>query len=296
MNAPTWFLELLKDPEVTDICINGKKQVFVDRGEGLVYSPHTFDPMPWALEQIALCKRSWSAHYPFINARLQTGHRLHVAFPPVSGPEPLLSIRMIRPQKRTWFPHSSFEYLKNVFQNGKSILLCGGTGSGKTSLSTDLIDCVSPQERILCLEDVPEIKPSHPHFISLQTREQNSDSLGSISLKMLLKEALRMRPDRIVLGECRGEEVLDYLQILNTGHSGALATIHANSTRDATHRVELLAQLSSGSFSASTLRGLLCRGIQVIAFLKRTEEGKREIREISEVVGLEGDTILLKQC
>jgi pilus assembly protein CpaF len=174
------------------------------------------------------------------------------------------------------------------------VLLCGATGSGKTTLLGDLLAEVPAGERILAIEDTPELNPDHPHFLSLYSRPANADGFGEVTLRALLRQTLRMRPDRIVLGECRGPEVLELLQALNTGHRGAMATLHANSCRDALRRVELLCLLaSSGSIPQSAIRELLGSGISWVAHVSR-EEGQRRIDEICRVEGREGDTLLLR--
>ena len=162
------------------------------------------------------------------------------------------------------------------------------------ALASDLLEEVPAQERILALEDTPELAPAHPHFVSLISRPPNADGFGEVTLRMLLKQALRMRPDRIILGECRGMEVLDLLQALNTGHRGSLATLHANSPRDALRRVELLCLLAaSGAVPLSAIRELLAVGVQWIVQVKRVG-AQRQITELWRVDGREGDTILLR--
>lgn len=176
---------------------------------------------------------------------------------------------------------------------GESIIISGATGSGKTTLATDLLSNVPEHERILALEDTPELAPKHSHFLSLISRPPNADGFGEVTLRTLLRQALRMRPDRIILGECRGPEVLDLLQAMNTGHRGLLATLHANSPRDALRRIELLCLLSGSSLSQKVTRELMTLGIHWIAQVKRSGP-TREITELSHVEGNEGETILLR--
>lgn len=291
---------LLNDPLITDICINGCTGVFVDRGEGLQlfcnpgFTPETLKS--WALDLISEAGKSWDAKHPFVDGVIHPNHRLHIAFPPVAGPGILVSIRKL-PERRNenrWKNSSGFEILEKAVIRGESMIVSGATGSGKTTLVNDLLGVVSPNERILALEDTPELAPCHPHFIRLNSRAANADGFGEVSIRALLRQALRMRPDRIILGECRGGEVLDLLQTLNTGHHGALATLHANSPRDALRRIELLCLLGSGAnLSTSTIRELLANGIQWLVHTQRIGKD-RQIHEITKIEGREKDTILLR--
>jgi pilus assembly protein CpaF len=193
-----------------------------------------------------------------------------------------------------WQDSPLYEKLQSIVLSGDSLLIAGATGSGKTTLLSDLLGIIPPHERIIALEDTPEIIPQHPHFISLVSRPANADGYGEVTLRMLLKQTLRMRPDRILLGECRGSEVLELLQALNTGHKGAMATLHANSPRDALRRIELLCLLSAGSsLSSSCIRELISLGIQWVAQVERTGPYRR-VSELYRVEGREGDTILMR--
>lgn len=310
--TPEWLKEAMSAREVTDICLNGPAQAFVDRGPGLQALATSNGDGPlwnsdeqmrgWVLEQLSSVGRTWDAKHPFVDATLPSGHRLHVAFPPLARAGILVSLRRLADRGSTgmpcvsrWAGQPGFEILRNAFQSGDSVILCGGTGSGKTTLATDLLTAAPAKERILALEDTPELSPAHPHFVSLVSRPPNADGYGEVTLRTLLKQALRMRPDRIVLGECRGPEVLDLLQVLNSGHRGALGTLHANSGRDALRRIELLCLLAGGgAIPLQAIRELLACGIQWIAYLTRDSEGQRRIAEVLRVEGREGDTILMR--
>jgi pilus assembly protein CpaF len=195
-----------------------------------------------------------------------------------------------------WKSSPYFNLLQAIIQKGESLLISGATGSGKTTLLAELTQQIPSHERVIALEDTSEIQSSHPLFIKLLSRSANADGIGSVDLNTLLKQTLRMRPDRLILGECRGAEVLELLQLLNTGHQGALATLHANSCRDALRRLELLCLIHhhSGTLHSSLIRELLVNGLKWIVQLQKTAKG-RIISELSEIVGKEGEMILLRK-
>lgn len=313
MKPPSWLLEALSNPNVTDICINGAQSVFLDQGKGL-------EPLPvspkellqedqikdWILTELSAVGKTWDAKHPFVDASLPSGHRLHVAFPPLTRQGILISLRRLphagsggqgtsQSHNHHWLDSPLYPTLVEAIKQGDSILISGATGSGKTTLANDLLAEVPPNERIIALEDTAELSPRHPHFISLTSRPSNADGYGEVTLRTILKQTLRMRPDRIILGECRGSEVLELLQALNTGHRGALATLHANSPRDALRRIELLCLLASeGTIPVSGVRELLALGIQWIAQVKRIEGFQRKITELWKIEGREGETILMR--
>jgi pilus assembly protein CpaF len=303
---PPWLEGLLADPGVTDICLNGARSVHADRGRGLepVSLTETWseeDMRIWLLDRLSAAGRSWDARHPFVDAALPSGHRLHAAFPPLARAGILVSLRRLAsasPQAveaghARWGRSPAYGRLLEAVRRGESVLVAGGTGSGKTTLANDLLSAVPPLERIIALEDTPELAPAHPHFLSLVSRPPNADGCGEVTLRTLLRQALRMRPDRIVLGECRGPEVLDLLQIINTGHRGAMATLHANSPRDALRRAELLCLIAGeGSVPIPAIRELLAAGVQWLVQVERGRE--RAITELWRVEGREGDTILLR--
>jgi pilus assembly protein CpaF len=318
MKVPLPVLQALSDPATTDVCINGGR-VFADKGDGMtsLESPvgepvvDAAELKTWILEVLSKAGRSWDARVPFIDAPCQLDGlrlRLHVVFPPISETGLLISIRKLA----KWAEHScdqqslqnrwsrwrtserQLSLLIDACRRGESIIVSGATGSGKTTLASDLLSSVPHSQRIIALEDTPELSPGHPHFVSLQSRPPNADGFGEITLRALLRQCLRMRPDRIVLGECRGAEVMELLQALNTGHGGGLATLHANSPRDALRRLETLALLSgTGGMSVPVIREWIAAGVQWVAQVTRTPEGRR-ITEIAQVCGLEAGVILLR--
>lgn len=313
VSPPVWLETLLNDPKVTDICLNGPDHCFSDQGNGLEWiqtdrvegwTESSF--RDWILFELSQVGKTWDAKYPFVDATLRTGHRIHVAFPPLARQGILISLRRLphlsaladQPRisgQNRWSNSPLYCLIAKQVKQGDSVLISGATGSGKTTLASDLLSEVSPTERIIALEDTPELCPPHPHFISLTSRTANSDGYGEVTLRTLLKQTLRMRPDRIVLGECRGDEVLELLQALNTGHRGALGTLHANSPRDALRRIELLCTLASGgALPLLGIRELLSVGIQWIVQVVRDQQ-ERKISECWKVEGREGDTILMRQ-
>jgi pilus assembly protein CpaF len=324
-----WIERVFGLPGVTDLCINGSfEEVFVDRGDGLeplgdddrsggAERPQDELLKSWVLDQLARAGKSWDARYPFVDATIASGLRLHVAFPPIARRGILVSLRKLPHLARRdlsekdtlerartgaqerWGSSPLFPKLIALVRAGDSLVVAGATGSGKTTLANDLLTEVPIRERIIALEDTPELAPAHPHFLSLVSRPPNADGFGEVTLRMLLRQTLRMRPDRIVLGECRGPEVLELLQALNTGHRGAMATLHANSPRDAIRRIELLCLLSgAGSLPLQAVRELIACGVGWIAQVQRRQDpglgARREITDLWKIDGREGDSLLLR--
>lgn len=304
ISAPFVLQEAFHDPSVTDICINGTQSLFIDTGYSMKKIEHVFsseeDLKEWVLQILNHMGKSWDAKYPFIDGMLSSGHRIHILFPPISQMGIVISIRKLSrfsPSSEAlerWKMSPFFLHLIQAIKKKECIFISGATNSGKTTLANDLLSFISVEERIIALEDTPELQPCHPHFISLLSRPPNADGFGEITLQMLLKQSLRMRPDRIVIGECRGHEVIDLLQALNTGHKGAVATLHANSGREALKRMELLCLLSShGIISLQAIRELLALGVQWVAHVSK-QNGHRQIQELWKVEGREGENILMR--
>ena len=298
----------LEDPRITDLCLNGPSRLFIDRGNGLEPVPD-WQGFPdesefrrFIVDQLSSIGRSWDAKLPFVDGVFFGTHRAHVAFPPISTGGIHLSLRRLprgeelevgraRARARWEKDSSAFELLIRAVQASETLMISGSTGSGKTTLLSDLLGFIPEAERLIALEDTSEIRPGHPHFIGMLARSPNADGCGAVTIRELLRQTLRMRPDRILLGECRGEEVLDLLQALNSGHRGTLATLHANSARDALRRIELLALLNAKSgISPAWIRELLANGIQWVVHLDRID-GIRRIRNIIRIEGVERDVL-----
>ncbi len=310
MNTPKKLIEWMELPGLTDLLINSSREIYLDQGKGLEclsQDPPLFESeellKTWVLHQLSLVGKTWDAKHPFMDATLICGFRMHVTFPPISRKGILVSLRKLpepNPSLKRWVHSKYYPVLVEAVQRGDSMIISGATGSGKTTLANDLLGEVSQNERMLALEDTPELAPHHPHFMSLVSRPPNPDGFGEVTLRTLLKQALRMRPDRIILGECRGPEVLELLQALNTGHRGSLTTLHANSPREALRRIELLCLLGgNGNIPLTAIRELLAFGIQWIVQVNRHYSGEnrlvsREITEVWKLEGREGDTILMR--
>jgi len=298
---PDWLDHLIEDPTITDLCVSAK-QVTLDRGKGMeIQKEIPWDENElknWLIQLLAKVGKSWDAKNPYIdaNVKLPDPFRLHAVFPPISPNGIMVSLRRLPQPSQVlrWAKDPFFSVLRQIVNRGETLIISGSTGSGKTTLASELLSTVSQDERIISLEDTRELAPHHPQFIPLLSRAANADRFGEVTLRQLLKQTLRMRPDRIVLGECRGPEVLELLQALNTGHRGTLATLHANSPREALRRIELLCLLSSGGvLSLSAIRELLVLGVQWIVQVERTSNG-RVIKDLSQIAGREGETLLLR--
>lgn len=293
------LLPLFEDESITDILLNGTGSLFVER-EGVLEpreSPfsdrgHFQDFIERLLTPLG---KRVDAAFPFADGRLSDGSRFHVLLAPLAVEGPFVSIRRWRRAENcpleSFGPPDVVAWLVAKLVGGANVLVVGGTGSGKTTLVTRLLDRVPPEERILIVEESVEIRPRHPHVLHLEARPATPDGTGEVTLRQLLRNALRMRPDRLILGECRGEEAFDLLQALNTGHRGSLSTLHANGCRDGLRRLETLASLTG--FRGAALREWTASAVQIVVHLVR-EGGNRRIREVVSVRGLEGEAYRLQ--
>ena len=274
---------LLADQEVTDVLVNGV-QVWVDRGAGLqraaVTLRHPDEVRRLAQRLAAACGRRLDDGQPYADARLPDGTRLHAVLPPVATGGPYLSLRTFR-QRPFSLPdlveHGTVAptvapVLAAIVAARLAYLVTGGTGSGKTTLLSTLLGLVPPTERIVLVEDAAELRPVHPHVVALQARTANVEGAGAVGLTDLVRQALRMRPDRLVVGECRGAEIVDLLGALNTGHDGGAGTLHANTPRDVPARLEALGML--GGLPRAALHAQVVAALQVVLQVRRTDRGR----------------------
>ncbi|MBI1860089.1 MAG: CpaF family protein [Deltaproteobacteria bacterium] len=284
------------DPDVTDILINGTKSLYIEKDGALTPIPSPFESPSDLfdfIERLLLpIGRRIDAARPYLDGRLPDGGRFNILLPPLAVDGPCISIRKPRPSAAISLDHfgdrRAIHWLHSAIQCRTNILIGGGTGSGKTTLVGRLLDRIEATERLVLIEESSEIQTTHPHSIRLETRPLTPEGVGAVSARELLRNALRMRPDRLVLGECRGEEAFDLIQALNTGHSGSLGTIHANSCLDALRRVEALVLLTGFSLNPLVVRQWVASAIGAVVHLEKCG-AQRSIRQVIELSGLEGD-------
>ncbi len=298
---------LLKDPSIADILINGHECVYVERGGVLEPLPVRFKDEQHLLRIInkivAAVGRRVDESHPLCDARLQDGSRVNVAVRPIGVDGPLVSIRKFSKKKLDLsrlvevgaLRPPMAEVLAAAVKARISTIISGGTGSGKTTMLNALSAFISEKERLLTIEDAAELQLQQPHVGRMETRPPNVEGKGEIRQRDLVKNALRMRPDRIILGECRGEEAFDMLQAMNTGHEGSMATIHANTPRDAITRLEQMIGMAGLPMTVASIRGQIANAVQMVVQLSRQSDGKRKVTSIAEVTGLEGDIIQMQE-
>jgi pilus assembly protein CpaF len=294
--------DLLADPAVEEVMVNGPGQVYVERGgriepTGIVFAGE--EELRNAIERIlAPLGRRVDELSPMVDARLADGSRVNVVIPPLAIDGPALSIRRFgarRPGPRELVELGSMSedqhrLLASAVAARRSVLVSGGTGSGKTTLLNALSSFVSPGERVVTIEDAAELRLQQPHVVRLESRPAGVEGRGEVTIRDLLRNALRMRPDRIVIGEVRGPEALDLVMALNTGHDGALSTVHANSPADALGRLETLALMAGVGLPHEAIAEQVQRGVDLVVHLERGADGSRRIGEIAEVVRAAGST------
>ena len=295
---------LLRDPAVTDVLVNGPHDVWIDSGNGLVPTDVDLgsaqEVQVLAQRLAARAGRRLDEATPWVDASLPDGTRLHAVIPPVAADCALISIRTLRQRRMSLesLVHSNFmstqvaELVSAIVQSRLSFLISGGTGSGKTTLLSVLLGTVRDDERVLIVEDADELRPEHPQTVKLLSRPPNIEGVGEITLRSLVRQALRMRPDRIVVGEVRGAEVAELLMALNTGHRGGAGTIHANGVADVPARLAALgavAGLSLDALAAQTLSA-----IDVLMHVRRRSDGTRVLTEIAVLESVDGRPVAQK--
>ena len=297
---------LLADDSIADILINGYNQVYIERSGELELSNARFRDNDHLLRIInkivAAVGRRVDEAQPLVDARLLDGSRVNAAIAPIAIDGPLVSIRKFSKKPLTLEKLVSFgamtpemaDFLYSAVKCRVTTLISGGTGSGKTTLLNALSSAISHKERLITIEDAAELQLQQPHVARMETRPPNLEGNGEISQRELVKNALRMRPDRVILGEVRSEEAFDMLQAMNTGHEGSMATIHANNPREAISRLEQMVAMGGLRISQDAVRGQISAAIGLIVQTQRLSDGSRRLTHVTEVTGMEGDVIQMQ--
>jgi pilus assembly protein CpaF len=296
---------LLEDTDITEVMVNGPKKVYVEKNGVLMKSPVTFDDddhVMRIIDRIILpLGRRVDPDSPTVDARLPDGSRVNAVIRPVAIDGPSITIRKFKKDKlsiQQLIDYSSLtanmaEFIRACVIARLNIVISGGTGSGKTTLLNVLSGYIPESERIVTIEDAAELQLQQDHVMRMETKVSNVDGKGSVTIRDLVRNSLRMRPDRIVVGEVRGGEALDMLQAMNTGHDGSLTTVHANSPRDALSRLETLVLMSGMDLPLKVVRQQISSAVDLIIQQTRLKDGSRKVTAITEVVGMEGDTVVL---
>src|ERR1700736_6351184 len=297
---------LLQDPTISDILVNTHKQVYVERKGLLELTSVTFRDDSHLLRIIdkivSQVGRRVDESTPMVDARLSDGSRVNAIIPPLAVDGPLLSIRRFGTDKlmpqdlvdKKSMTSGMMELLQGAVKAKLNIVIVGGTGAGKTTLLNAVSVFISNKERIVTIEDAAELQLKQPHVARLETRPANLEGQGAVRQRQLLVNSLRMRPDRIVVGEVRGEEALDMLQAMNTGHDGSLTTIHANSPRDAVSRLEVMVSLANSNMQLVSIRQQIASAVHLLVQASRQSDGSRRVVNITEVTGMEGEMVTLQ--
>jgi pilus assembly protein CpaF len=298
--------DLLSDDNVTEIMVNSRDQIYIEKAGKPMLSPVTFSSeqqMMNVVERIVTpLGRRVDEKSPYVDARLPDGSRVHIIIPPLSLRGPTITIRKF-PKKRILYKdlvafgsmtEEIADFLRACVEGKLNVVVSGGTGSGKTTLLNVLSNFIPSTERIITVEDSAELQLGQEHVVRLETRPKNIEGEGEVSIRDLIKCCLRMRPDRIVVGECRGGEALDMLQAMNTGHSGSLTTLHANNPRECLARLETLVMMSGLNMPAKAIKENVASAVNLIIQQSRLSDGSRKITHISEVTGMQGDVISLQ--
>ena len=297
----------LSDPVVTEIMVNGKNSIYVEKEGKLVPTGIAFlsdETLRATIDRmVSRVNRRLDESSPYVDARLPGGSPINALIPPVCLSGPCLTIRKFRKEPfsleeliglRT-LSQEAADYLREAVTRRMNIIVSGGTGSGKTTLLNALSQFIPDEERIVTIEDAAEIKLMKPHVIILEARPPNIEGTGSISIRDLVRNSLRMRPDRIIVGECRGGEALDMLQAMNTGHDGSITTGHANTPRDMLRRLETMVLLSGVEIPVKAIREQIASAIDILVHVCRMGDGRRAVTSITEVTGMSESQILLQE-
>lgn len=296
---------LLEDDTITEIMVNGPKNIYIERKGKLHRVPITFESNEHLMRIIdrivAPLGRRIDESSPYVDARLQDGSRVNAVIPPISLVGPVLTIRKFSKNPITVeqmiqfgsITNESVQFLKACVEARLNIVISGGTGSGKTTLLNVLSSFIPSDERILTIENAAELQLRQEHVVTLESRPPNIEGRGEITIRDLVINALRMRPERIIVGECRGGETLDMLQAMNTGHDGSMTTAHANSPRDAISRIETMCLMAGMELPIRAIREQIAGAVDVICQQERMRDGTRKVTTIAEVSGMEGDVITM---
>jgi len=296
---------LLDDAEITEVMVNGSKQVYIERNGKLTKTNVAFDSDDHVLriiDRIILpLGRRIDGDNPTVDARLPDGSRVNAVIPPVAIDGPTVTIRKFSTEKLTIDQLIEFgsitekmaEFLRACVISKLNIVISGGTGSGKTTLLNILSSYIPEDERIVTIEDAAELQLHQDHVVRMETKPANIDGSGAVQIRDLVRNSLRMRPDRIVVGECRGGEAIDMLQAMNTGHDGSLTTVHANAPRDALSRLETLSLMGGLDIPLHVIREQIASAVDLIVQQSRMKDGTRKVINVTEVAGMEGQTIVM---
>ncbi len=298
---------LLADPAVSDILVNGPKQVYIERGGLLELTNIKFTDTAHLMKIIDKIVSRIGRHIdessPMVDARLPDGSRVNAVIPPLAMDGPLVSVRRFPAvplkskdllEKKSLTP-GMMDLLNAMVRSKLSIVISGGTGSGKTTLLNILSGAIPVNQRIVTIEDTAELRLQQPHVVRLETRPPNIEGKGEVNQRALVRNSLRMRPDRIIVGEVRGVEVLDMLQAMNTGHDGSMATVHANSPRDTLTRLENMCSMGGLNIPPKIIRQQISSAITAVVQIARLTDGRRRVVSLQEIVGMEGDIITMQE-
>ena len=300
--------ELLDDPNITEIMVNGPSEVYIEIDGNLIRDDtisfindeHIIRTIQRLIEPMG---RTIDSSSPMVDSRLKDGSRINAVIPPLSTKGPVITIRKFKASMNNIeelirvgsLTTDMAAFLQAAVKSKLNIIVCGGTGSGKTTLLNILSSFIDEKERIITIEDAAELKLSQPHVISLETRTTNYEKSGEITIRDLVRNSLRMRPDRIIVGEVRGKEAFDMLQAMNTGHDGSLTTLHANGCKDALNRLETMVLMADIDITIKAVREYIAGAINLVVNVERFSDGKRKVSSISEVIGFENDDIQLQE-